>query len=78
MEMNRPAVNPAGDGEFKRDPLCSFLDELVAMRWVLSKGLRDNPDLPAKLATRLWRAGGELDVTITELKALIGEKGLPF
>ena len=78
MEMNRPAVDAAGDGEFRRDPLCSLLDELVAMRWVLSKGVRDHPDLPANLTTRLRLAGSELDVTITELKALIGANGLPF
>ncbi len=76
MEMNRPAVNPTGDGEFNRGQLCSLLDELVAMRWDLSKGLRDNP-YPALLAAHLRRVGDELDITIEAMKALIRDHGSP-
>ncbi len=72
MEMNRPAVNFTGYGEFTRGELCSLLDELVAMRWDLSKGLCDKPDLPALLMEHPARVGDELDVTIDAMKALIG------
>jgi len=71
MEMSRPAVNATGDGELNRGQLCSLLDELVAMRWDLNKGLRDNP-YPGILTAHLRRVGDELDVTIDAMKALIG------
>ncbi len=71
MEMDRPMVNATGDGEFDRAQLCSLLDELVAMRWDLSAGLRDNP-YPAILTAHLRRVGDELDVAIDAMKALIG------
>ena len=77
MEVNRPAVNATGDGEFRPDRLCGLLDELVAMQWNLSKRLRDNPNLPASLTVRVRRVGGELELTIDALKSLIGEPGLP-
>ena len=78
MEMNRPAVNATGDGEFNRGELGSLLDELVAMRWDLSKGLRDKPDLPALLTAHLARVGDELDVTIEAMKALLRDHGSPL
>jgi len=72
MEMNRPAVDPTGDGEFGRGQLFGLLDELVAMRWDLSDRLRDNSDLPAILAVHLRRLGDELNVTIGAVKTFIG------
>jgi hypothetical protein len=75
MEMNRPAVDATGDGEFNQNQLCSLLDELVAARWDLNKRLRDNPDLPSILTARLRRVGDELDIKIDAIKTLVG---LPF
>ena len=73
---NRLAGYATGNGKFEQDQLCSLLDELVAMRWDLSKGLRDNP-YPALLAAHLRRVGDELDITIEAMKALIRDHGSP-
>jgi hypothetical protein len=72
MELNRPAVEPTGDGELGRHQLSCLLDELVAMHWDLSRRLRNDSDLPAILAVHLQRLGDELNVTIGAVKTLIG------
>ena len=73
---NRPAGYATGNGKFEQDQLCSLLDELVAMRWDLSKGLSDG--FPELLTNHLRRVSTELDVTIDTLTTLIREEGPPL
>jgi hypothetical protein len=74
--INRPAGYATGNGKFEQDQLSNLLDELVAMRWDLSKGLSDG--FPEVLADQLRRVSTELDVTIDTLTTLIREQGLPL
>jgi hypothetical protein len=74
--INRPVGNATVNGEFQQDQLSNLLDELVAMRWDLSKGLSDV--FPEVLADQLRRVSTELDVTIDTLTTLIREQALPL
>jgi hypothetical protein len=73
--INHPAGNATGNGKFEQGQLCNLMDELVAMRWDLSKGLSDG--FPEILTDHLRRVSTELDVTIDTLTTLIREQGLP-
>jgi hypothetical protein len=72
--INRLAGNATGNRRFEQDQLCNLMDELVAMRWDLSKGLSDG--FPELLTDHLRRVSTELDVTIDTLTTLIREQGL--
>ena len=74
--ISRPVGYATVNGEFQQDQLSNLLDELVAMRWDLSKGLSDV--FAEVLADQLRRVSTELDVTIDTLTTLIREQALPL
>jgi hypothetical protein len=67
-----------GNDTFKRNHLYNLLDTLVAMSWDLNNALHDGADLPGTVTDHMQRVDVELRNSITEVKSLIGEQGLPL
>jgi hypothetical protein len=67
-----------GNDIFKRNHLYNLLDTLVAMSWDLNNALHDGADLPETVTDPMQRVDVELRLSITEVKSLIGEQGLPL
>jgi hypothetical protein len=76
MERNRPAPNAAA--AFNRKAVCNLLDVFIAMRWDLSKVLRDDSGISPPVLDHVRRVDDELNIAIKSLRTLVQNQAAPL
>jgi hypothetical protein len=77
-------TNPASIGTVdgvntrKRNHLSQVVDTLIVGRWELDNALHDTIGIPDIVTARMKRTRAGLDVSISTLKSVLEEQGLPL